>query len=146
MPTWCTRALQKVTTLYLKKNFIYVRDITNTLLFNIISLLLNTFSAAACKLLNAIWKKGFLVDCVASHSLLVSPHHHVQINDLSEHSWEVQTDGNWKAPGLGCGFSARELPHSVVEGCWWCGLPYESAHCLLTKQHPVTTFPSVLCK
>jgi hypothetical protein len=40
--------------------FIYVRDITNTLLFYIIFLLLNTFISALCKLLNAIWKKKVL--------------------------------------------------------------------------------------
>jgi hypothetical protein len=36
------------------KNLIYVRDIKNTLLFNIIFLLLNTFSPAVCKLVNII--------------------------------------------------------------------------------------------
>jgi len=57
-----------------------------TLLFNIISLLLDTFSLAICKLLNAVGKKKFVVDCEASHAPPLSPHHQLQIADFLERS------------------------------------------------------------
>jgi len=43
-------------TLFLKN--LYVTDMRTTLLFNIISLLLDTFSPAICKLLNAVGKES----------------------------------------------------------------------------------------
>jgi len=45
-------------TLFFKKIFIYVTDMRTTLLFNIISLLLDTFSPAISKLLNAVGKES----------------------------------------------------------------------------------------
>jgi len=45
-------------TLFLKKIFIYVTEMRTTLLFNIISLLLDTFSPTICKLLNAVGKES----------------------------------------------------------------------------------------
>jgi len=56
-----------------------------TLLFNIISFLLDTFSPVICKLLNAVGKK-IVVDCEASHAPPLSPHHQLQIDDLLQRS------------------------------------------------------------
>lgn len=87
--------------------FFYVLDIRRILLFNILSFLLVTLSQAICKLLDASGRKVF--GCLWSHSSLFSPGHHPQIDDLLEHSWWVQTDGNRKAPDLHCGQGAQEL-------------------------------------
>ena len=55
-----TRVLQKVSTLYFLKNLYlcYRHENRTTLLLNIISLLLDTFSPAICKLLNAVGKES----------------------------------------------------------------------------------------
>ena len=55
-----TRVLQKVSALYFLKNLYlcYRHENRTTLLFNIISLLLDTFSSAICKLLNATGKQS----------------------------------------------------------------------------------------
>ena len=52
-----TRVLQNVSALYFLKN-LYVTDMRTTLLFNIISRLLDTFSPTICKLLNAVGKES----------------------------------------------------------------------------------------
>jgi len=54
------------------------------LLFNIISLL-DTFSPAICKLLNAVGKESLWLT-EASHAPPLSPHHQLQIDDLLERS------------------------------------------------------------
>jgi hypothetical protein len=51
--TYNTRVLENVSALYFLI-FIYIGGIINALLFNIISLRLNTLSPAVCELLNAI--------------------------------------------------------------------------------------------
>jgi hypothetical protein len=61
-------------------------------------------------------KKSFVVDCKASHAPLLSPRHHLQINDHSDRSLGVQTDENRKVPDLGCGLGARELPVLLLKG------------------------------
>ena len=101
-----------------------------TLLFNIISLLLDTFSPRICKFLNAVGKESLWLTAKP-----LSPHHQLQINDLLERSWGVQTDGNLKRPSLGCRQGAWELPSSVAEWCWWWGVLYEGVHCRVTAEH-----------
>jgi hypothetical protein len=56
------------------------------LLFNIISLLLDTFRPAICKILNAVGEKKIVGECKASYAPPLSARHQLQISDFLEHS------------------------------------------------------------
>jgi hypothetical protein len=81
----------------------------------VVSLLLNTHSPAVHKF-SYINKKTFLIECRASHALLPSLHHNLQISDLSKRAFRVRTDENQKMQDLDCMVDAWELLNQFLMG------------------------------